>query len=272
MEQTKNKIFLVLTIVISVLLLSNSCVSSKKSVSTDFSDISYKELKKLPAMNGVGKYLSAKLKFNADINGKHVSANGNIKIKRDVSIQIGINALGGLIEVARLEFTPDCMIFIYRLGREYAEVRYDEIGLFNRLGITYAMFEAILLNELFMPNGKSVESELSRMNLQTDNGELLLSTENKGVKYCFHIEKNTGLLTLTQGDYENKITVNCDYFDFISLGERQFPKQIRFSIANIAVDFALSNLKNEEFKLNKTTNVSSYKKVDISNLLKGIKF
>lgn len=249
----------------------NGCASSKKS--TVSSGVSIKELKSLSAINSNISNLSAKIKLSAKINGKEFSTNGNIKIKRGEGLIISINALGGLIEVGRVEMTPEKMLLIYRLGREYAEVRYKDVAALNRLGINYSMLEAILLNELFVSEGKSLEKELAQMDVTVANGEILLSTERKnGIKYSFFIEQSSGCLQLTQGDYNSKVNVNCNYSDFVDTDGRLFPRQVRFSVANSLLELKFTNLKTDNFKLNRTTELSSYKKVDISTLLKGIEF
>jgi len=272
-REVKSKICNIVAMVAVLLLfwMVNGCASSKKGAVA--SGVSIKELKSLPAVNSGLSHLSAKVKLSASVSGKEFSANGNVKIKRGEGLLISINALGGLIEVARVEMTTEKMLLIYRLGREYAEVRYSDVETLDRLGINYSMLEAILLNELFTSDGKSVEKELSKMDVEVANGEIILSTERKnGIKYSFHIEQSSGCLQLTQGDYNNKVNVNCNYSDFSEVDGRLFPRLIRFSVANSSLELKFTNIKTDNFKLNRTTELSSYRKVDISTLLKGIKF
>lgn len=254
-----------------LLLGVGGCASKKSSASAG--SVTMKELKSMQAVSSDLSHLSSKVKLTANIAGKEFSANGNVKIKRGEGMLISINALGGLIEVARVELTPEKMLLIYRLGREYAEVRYSDVEALGRLGIDYPMVEAIMLNEIFTPDGKPVEKYLSKMDVAVANGEILLTTEReKGMQYTFHVEQSSGSLQLTRGNYDNKLSVDCNYSDFSTLGTRLFPRQIRFSVANYKLDFKLSGPKADSFKLNGTTDLSSYKKVDISTLLNGIKF
>ena len=273
-KKVKSKIcnFLAMVTMLLLLFMVNGCASSKKGGSA-VSGVSVKELKSLPAVSSPLSHLSSKVKLSANLGGKEFSANGNIKIKRGEGLLISINALGGLIEVARVEMSPEKMLLIYRLGREYAQVRYSDVEALENLGINYSMLEAILLNELFTTDGKPVEKELARMDAAVANGEIFLSTErSKGMQYNFRIEQSSGCLKLTQGDYDNKLNVNCNYSDFIETDERLFPRQIRFSVAKYSLELNLTNIKTDDFKLNRTTELSSYNKVDISTLLKGIKF
>lgn len=263
--------FLTMAVVLLLLIGANGCASSRKGATAG--DVSVKELKNLPAVNVQLSHLSSKIKLSANIGGKEFSASGSIKIKRGEGLIISINALGGLIEVARLEMSTEKMLLIYRLGREYAEVRYNEVEALERLGINYSMLEAILLNELFTSDGRAVEKELSRMDLSIANGEILLSTERRhGIKYSFCIGQSSGCLQQTNGDYDNRINVSCNYSDFVETGRRPFPRQLHFSVASSTLKIQLTAPKNDNFKLNRTTELSSYKKVEISTLLKGVKF
>lgn len=273
-KEVKSKIFnfVAMATILLLLFVVNGCASSNKGGSA-VGGVSVKELKTLPAVSSHLSHLSSKVKLTANLGGKEFSANGNIKIKRGEGLLISINALGGLIEVARVEMSPEKMLLIYRLGREYAEVRYSDVEALENLGINYSMLEAILLNELFTPDGKSVEKELSRMNVAVSNGEIHLFTErSKGMKYSFCIEQSSGCLKLTQGDYDSKVNVSCNYSDFADAGTRSFPRQICFSVAKYTLELNLTNIKTDDFKLNRTTELSSYNKVDISTLLKGVKF
>ncbi len=273
-REVKSKLLGLVTMATFVLFLfvAGGCASSKKG-SAVANNVTVKELKSLPVVKNSIAHLSSKVKLSANIGGKEFSANGSIKIKRGKGLLISINALGGLIEVARVEMTPEKMLLIYRLGREYAEVRYSDVEALDNLGLNYSMLESILLNELFTPDGTSVEKYLSKMNATVANGEIILSAEGKqGMRYSFRIEQSSGCLQLTQGNYDDKINVNCNYSDFSETEIRPLPRQIGFSVANSALNLKLSNIKTDDFKFNGTTELSSYKKVDISTLLKGVKF
>ena len=272
-RERKSRICNIMAVAAMLLLLVGvgGCASKKNSASAG--SVTMKELKSMQAVSSSLSHLSSKVKLTANIGGKEFSANGNVKIKRGEGMLISVNALGGLIEVARAELTPEKMLLIYRLGREYAEVSYSDIEALERLGIDYSMVEAIMLNEVFAPDGKPVEKYLSKMDVAVANGEILLTTEReKGMQYTFHVEKSSGSLKLTRGNYNNKLSVDCNYSDFSTVGARLFPRQIRFSVANYKLDFKLSSPKADSFKLNGTTDLSSYKKVEVSTLLNGIKF
>lgn len=274
MEKRKNSLFASFTTLLMMLLMvAFGACSTKKSATGDIGALTVKEIKSLPAMQKTGDNLSAKLKLNANIKGKTFSAGGNMKIKRGEGLQISINALGGLIEVARIEMTPEKMLLIYRLGREYAEVRYSEIEAFRSLGLDYSMLEAILMNEVFAPGENILDKALAKMDVKAANGEIILTTpRSRNMQYSFHIEQSSGSLVLTRGDYNSSVSVDCNYADFTDFAGRSFPRQINFSVADMALNLSLSSIKDGSLKLTSESSLSSYSKVAASKLINGLKF
>lgn len=273
-RKRKNSLFASFTTLLMMLLMvAFGACSTKKSATGDIGALTVKEIKSLPAMQKTGDNLSAKLKLNANIKGKTFSAGGNLKIKRGEGLQISINALGGLIEVARIEITPEKMLLIYRLGREYAEVRYSEIEAFRSLGLDYSMLEAILMNEVFAPGENILDKALAKMDVKAANGEIILTTpRSRNMQYSFHIEQSSGSLVLTRGDYNSSVSVDCNYADFTDFAGRSFPRQINFSVADMALNLSLSSIKDGSLKLTSESSLSSYSKVAASKLINGLKF
>ncbi|MBQ7361935.1 MAG: DUF4292 domain-containing protein [Bacteroidaceae bacterium] len=273
-RKRKNSLFASFTTLLMMLLMvAFGACSTKKSATGDIGALTVKEIKSLPAMQKTGDNLSAKLKLNANIKGKTFSAGGNLKIKRGEGLQISINALGGLIEVARIEMTPEKMLLIYRLGREYAEVRYSEIETFRSLGLDYSMLEAILMNEVFAPEENILDKALAKMDVKAANGEIILTTpRSRNMQYSFHIEQSSGSLVLTRGDYNSSVSVDCNYADFTDFAGRSFPRQINFSVADMALNLSLSSIKDGSLKLTSESSLSSYSKVAASKLINGLKF
>lgn len=269
MRKTRNDMHraaLLLLVVLAMMLAG--CRSSRQQAS--LGGITLKEIKNLPAVKAETECLSAKVKLSADIKGNDFSANGNIKIKRGEGIIISVNALGGIIEVARIEITPEEALFVYRLGRKYATARYSEVEAFRELGIDYSMLEAILLNEVFSGNGEPAEKSIEKMDMNAANGELVLSTSSKKISYSFHIKPAEGNLVLTRGNYAQRVSADCNYSDFVDTEKRPFPSRIHFSVEDMSLKLQLSSIKNASFKLNRTADLSAYDRIDLSVLLKTL--
>lgn len=269
MERKRDRIqYMTCLLLLALLIAVNGCRSSKTT--TVPGGMTLKEIKNLPPVKSQTEYLSAKVRLNANLKGKEFSANGSIKIKRGEGILISINALGGIIEVARIEITPEEALFVYRLGRKYARLRYSEIEAFNNLGLDYRMLESILLNEIFSPDGALAEKAVDKMDITSSNGELVLSAAGKKIDYKFYIRPSEGNLVLTQGKYARSISVDCNYSDFVESETRPRPSRLHFSAGNISLRLQMSNIKESPFKLSRTTDTSSYEKIDLSRLLNNL--
>ena len=271
MERTKNRIHTAIFTLLLALAMTavGGCRSTQKT--TLPGAMTLKELKNLPAVKAETKNLSAKIKLQANLKGNEITANGTLKIKRDEGIIISINALGGIIEVARIEITPDEALLVYRLGRKYARIRYSEIETLDALGLNYNMLQSLLLNEIFTPDGTPAEKGIDKMDVTAANGEVILSATNKRIKYTFHINPSEGNLVLTQGDYDDRLNVDCNYSGFTATGTGKHPARIHLSVEDISHNLQQSNMKETPLNLNRTTDISAYEKIEISNLLKLLK-
>lgn len=271
MERIKNRIHTaILTLLLALAMTAVvGCRSTQKT--TLHGAITLKELKNLPSVKAETKSLSAKIKLQANLKGNDITANGTLKIKRDEGIIISINALGGIIEVARIEITPDEALLVYRLGRKYARIRYNEIESFDALGLNYNILQSLLLNEIFAPDGTSAEKGIDKMDITAANGEVILSATNRKIKYTFHINPSEGTLVLTQGNYNRQLNVDCNYSGFTSAETGKHPTRIHFSVEDMSLNLQLSNIKETPLKLNRTTDTSAYEKIELSNLLKILK-
>ena len=107
-------------IVIVFILASLAACRSTKSVQQGREKDNVAELidKNLKAREGLNA-LSAKLNVTLLSDGKELSVGGTLRMKRDDVIQISLSAF--FVEVARLEITPDYILVLDRLGKQYVK-------------------------------------------------------------------------------------------------------------------------------------------------------
>ncbi len=76
--------------------------------------------------------------MNLDLNlgGKSLSVGGSCNLKRDEVIQLSLVAMG-FMEVGRLEFTPQYMMMVNRMGREYVKVDYADVPYLQQAGVDF---------------------------------------------------------------------------------------------------------------------------------------
>lgn len=256
------------------LLLFASC-STKRAAMGDASVAPLVEIvSSSPAVATERTMLSGGVKLSANIAGKEVSGRGTVRIKENEGVQIGITALG-LVEVACIEFLPDTLCFIYKIGKEYASLPYTSVPFLARTGLSYQVLESVLMNRVFTADGKSGTQALETMSF-ADEGEFVTATTDKenAVVYKFFIEKSTSNLVRCEGVYNSTAKVVCTYSEFEEIGGAAFPHIIDLSLettgAPATLQFKLSNLDFDSFEFRRRRIGSSYDRIDIDEILRSL--
>ena len=106
--------------------------------------------------------LTARMAIDAAYNDHVLTLKGNLRMRRGEVIQMAFTALG-MVEIARVELTPQAAYLIDRLSKQYAMVSYDKLKLpgIDELALDYGAIEALLWNELFIPGQKKILSHLN---------------------------------------------------------------------------------------------------------------
>lgn len=272
MRNAKNRIIL------SVLLLSMlmaGCKTKENFVETRSVDLeSMSFVSASPSVVLPRTDLSGNLKLSADIDGKPITAKGTIRIKEDAGVQIGITALG-LLEIACLEFLPDNMRLIYKLGKEYADVPYAGVSFLQQTGIDYKMLESVLMNRMFSPDGRPVLQAMRNMSFADENGCITVTTEeSKGIVYKFYIDKLSGDLVQSEGWHSGGGKVVCRYSDFNDIDGNRFPHTVSLSLEGVgtaaSLQFIMSKLSFGNITFAPRQISSSYDKMNVDKLLKSL--
>ncbi len=80
--------------------------------------------------------VTAKLDINVNDGSNDISVDGKLQMRRNVVVRVIITPLG-LMEAGRLEFTPDYVLFIDRIHKQYVKERYDEVDMLKKNGINF---------------------------------------------------------------------------------------------------------------------------------------
>jgi hypothetical protein len=106
----------------------------------------------IPFANFEGfKYLKGKLKFEYELNGSGHKATASLRMAEDSLIWLSITPGLG-IEVMRVLFTTDSLMFVDKINKNYASLSYDQTGNLIGAPINFKMVQAIILgNTLPIP-------------------------------------------------------------------------------------------------------------------------
>ncbi len=229
--------------------------------------------------NVTGNYLpyhTLSIKFEVNIQSEDInqSLSGTLRIRKDSLIWISITpALG--IEAARLQFTPDSIMFMNRLKNEYFINPYDYFENKLQTELSFNDLQAVFSNEVFLYsesdeesnekfNADSLDRDYFRKTFisSTDSNRYVLKTHRKH-KIKKHIKRNKTnelivetlkiapeifkLTDVSINDYTEKRNLNIQYSDFIDVNTKVVPSLINIEIKTAEKQFRA------EIKYNKIT-------------------
>lgn len=222
-------------------------------------------------------FISAKISLNLSTSRNSTRVGGSLRMKRNDVIQISLVALG-LMEVGRLELTPDYMMMVDRMNHQYVKCYYDEVNFFREAGIDFYTFQSLFWDELFVLNGNGSAPESSSYTLKKDaDGVRLVNSQNGNVALTFVLNAANQLVgeTLFSRAYSEDPVVKWQYTDWTKLGEQDFPgsMKISFEISNDNVEavFRISSVKPDSTWETRTEiNKNRYSEVSLEAAFKKI--
>ena len=271
MRSAGNKVILPLLLLSLLFVGCRTRVNTVEMRSHDLESMAF--VSETPSVAVPRSSLSGNVKLSVNINGKSYSAKGTMRIKEDDGVQVGVTALG-LLEIACLEFLPENMRLIYKLGKEYADIPYAEVSFLQKTGIDYKMLESVLMNRVFSPDGRPFVQAMREMTYADEGDCITVTTDNtNGIVYKFYIEKLTGELIQSEGIHSGGGRVTCRYSDFYTVDTLSFPHTILLSLEGVgstaSLQFELSRVGLGNFDFT-PRQVTSYGKMNIEQLLKSI--
>ena len=271
----------ILFICLSAILLA-ACHSSKHAAgdgaSTEQLTRARKKVETLVAsVNGqrlTATGIRAKMSLNLSIGSKSASIGGTLKMKRDEVIQLSLTAMG-LLEVGRMELTPDYLFIQDRIHKQYMRMAWTDIAAFQRVGINFDVFQALFWDELFVPGKQGVLSEKD-FTLDLSGSQPLLSTSRKQelvAEFAIHATRNLVSQTTITSPSRTDLGFDCQYKEWTDVEKGVFPKDLQLNVraGSRSIDAAifLSRIQADEDMGNLiTTPGSNYKEVSFDTIVK----
>lgn len=218
--------------------------------------------------------VSAKLNLQLSDGNKGVSVGGSCNLKRDEVIQLSLVAMG-IMEVGRIELTPQYIMMVDRMGRQYVRVGYDELVWLREAGIDFYTFQALFWNDLFVPGNGGRWSADEFMVSRRDNEAFVSTDSGRLVEAAFVVDLATGLIrnTLLRANSRPDLpALEWSYTHFAEVGQKSFPDNMQLSVAHdgkaLRAVFSLSNLKAGDKDIRLTDEPGGrYKKVEVKDIL-----
>lgn len=204
-------------------------------------------------------YRSARFKMRLSLNDKRISCHGQLKMKRDDVIQLSLTLLG--LEVGRIEFTPEEVLVIDRLHKQYMRERYDQVRFLRETQLNFYTLQALFWDRLFVPTSAAMSDrelysphEMKRFRLsQAGDHSLLTLKKSKRLDYLFLVHSQTGIIdriTLQSQKQHHGYKLDWQYSDFAPLDGQPVPQNIHVNVnaaeKQLEVDFSMGSWSQKE--------------------------
>lgn len=222
------------------------------------------------------------LRFNIKAGGRDITVPGSLHMRKNqvIRIQLFIPLLGS--EVGRLEFTPEYVLVIDRIHKEYIKADYSQLDFLKDNGLNFYSLQSLFWNQLFLPGTDKVsESALHNFIVKLDEvGENNpVSWKNNNMSFVWNANKQSGLIGETDVAYRSlqhgMSTLNWKYSNFTNVGVKMFPAKQNFKFtttatkqkqtAEVTLDMEEVTTK-DNWDVN-TTISNKYKKIEAADIL-----
>ena len=222
------------------------------------------------------------IRAKASVSLGSLSASGTMKMKRDEIIQLSLSAFFGIMEVGRLEMTPEYLFVQDRVNHQYVKAVWDGVPQLREAGINYNTFQSLFWGELFTP-GKTGTLDIADFEAEETGESVVLRPKAQpdnqyAIAVKFLIDTASGLIRQAAITPAKASSLNLvwDYSDWTTLNGKSFPTEMLMTLASgtdtNTVKFKLSSVQADE-QLSVTpfpTPDSSYSHINIIALFKRL--
>ncbi len=279
------------------LLVMASCATQKKAVSDSDSKSSNsseitEEMRMLTFVQKVfnnqlnSKNIVGNVSLTINSDGKEINVPGSLHMRKDevIRLQAFLPILGS--EVGRIEFTPDRVLLIDRMHKEYVEGSYDQLSFLKANGLSFYSLQSMFWNQLLLP-GKEHVTDIDLHGYHVDlaatgKKPVSLKEQQGEISYVWDAEPSNGRIDATHVGYANdrySSRLDWTYGNFTTVGIKPFPtfQELLFTITTadgqgktLRLTLDMSEVTTSD-KWEARTQVSGkFKKVEPEELLKKI--
>ncbi len=225
------------------------------------------------------------MSFNIKAGNKNITVPGSLHMRKNevIRIQLFIPILGS--EVGRLEFTPDYVLVVDRMHKEYIKGDYNQIDFLKDNGLNFYSLQSLFWNQLFIPGEDKVTEGLLKkfdVDLNATGNTLPVILKNGDMTFTWNADRVKG--NIQEADVLYKSTrhgtsnLNWKYSNFKNVGVKLFPAKQVFMFTTTAtkqkqevqVTIDMDEITTKDNWDTKTTVSSKYKQIQASDILSKI--
>lgn len=235
----------------------------------------YDYLKRVTDNQVSAQNVVADMTFTIKVGSKEISVPGSLRMRRDevIRLQLYVPLLG--TEIGRMEFSPNRVLIIDRLHKEYIDEDYTQLDFLKNNDLDFYSLQALFWNQLSVPGKKNVNAE-DFQNFDVAGTNVKLKRDNMTYNWA---TSATGQIVMTNISYATEKSGASSllwmYSDFRPLGIGQFPcrQDFQFStsatkqLKSVKIVLDLDDVKDKSDWDAKSTVSTKYKKVEASEIL-----
>ena len=223
----------------------------------------------------------ADLDFTASMGGKDVSVPGSLHMRKGQMIRLQLFMPVLHTEVGRLEFTPEYVLVVDRLHKQYVKEDYRQIDFLKVNGLDFNALQALFWNQLYLPGSKDVEEKnISRFkaDLSGSATTVPVSVKNGNLGLVWNVSRQTELISDVKATYASAqhgtSVLTMKYAKFKPVGAKMFPafEELSFQtsatkkVQRITMTLDMDDISTSSKWSTETTLSSKYKKIEATDI------
>ena len=266
-------------------LLLSSCASKKKAVVENkpltTEQLATKGFIAKVQENALSqKFITSKVKFSVETGVQKLTLTGNLKMKRDDCIRLQLMAFG-FVEAGRIELTPDYVLIMDRINKQYLKAPYVQVDFLRNNGLNFNTMQALFWNELSRPAKYSINKEAMPVDTaqytMIENGDdMVINLEAGKMLYSWLANRANGQIRLANMLYKDRLNnsssqLNWDYQEFDDVNGKKFPKKSAITFTaptkEVKLGMTLNYIKHETDWETRTEVSNKYREVTNDEIL-----
>lgn len=233
-------------------------------------------VQKAASLQASSRFLTADAKVSLTGFGKDLTVQGSLRMRRDDVVRLSLRFLG--MEVGLLELTPQDVLVVDRIHKQYVRAPYAEVSFLRQAGLDFHSLQALFWDELFVPGSPSALPHASRFTLSSADGQRVLTlTGAPALTYRFHTSPADAVvrsLTVKGSGPADKGAFSCTYGGYTVFGARPFPTTMSLRVTgtgrDAGLDLTLSSLRDDAGWNPRTAVSDKYRRRTLSEVLKSL--
>ena len=214
--------------------------------------------------------------------GKEISVPGQLRMRKNTVIRLSLQMPIIGTEVGRIEFTPDYVLFVDRMHKEYVKAPYNKVSFLKDNGINFYTLQTLFWNQLYLP-GKTAVGYTDLDSFKADvagyKAQVPVTLTDGKLSFTWTTQRSDATIRRTRVDYKSPghgiSTLVWDYSGFRTLGSKPFPYSNTMTVTTpatgktrtIKASFVADNITTSSDWEANTTLSDKYKEVAVEDIL-----